>query len=80
VGGKRKKLDPMTEPVRIADDEVYTIEAARLVLGVPGRTLRREVRDGRLRVAKVAGRYLVPGPWLRDYVTACEVKRHRKAA
>jgi hypothetical protein len=61
----------------IVPTAVYDLEAARIALGVMKTTLRREVRLGRLRVTKRAGRYFVLGEWLLEWLRAGEVYRKR---
>lgn len=41
----------------VAANGVYTLDGARQALGLAKATMRREVRLGRLRVSKPAGRY-----------------------
>jgi hypothetical protein len=43
-------------------------------------TLRREVRRGRLRVSKRAGRYYVLGAWLLEWLRTGEIRRRCRAA
>jgi hypothetical protein len=59
---------------------VYSMEAGRQALGLKKDTLRREVRLGRLRVAKRAGRYYVLGAWLLEWLEGGEVRRRKHAA
>jgi hypothetical protein len=59
---------------------IYSLEAARQALGLKKDTLRREVRLGRLRVAKRAGRYYVLGNWLLEWLEGGEVRRRRPTA
>lgn len=70
-----KKLPVVTMPIRIADDEFYTLEVARQTLKVSASCLRRDFRLGRLRYSKRGGRVLIPGPWLREYIFKGEAKR-----
>jgi hypothetical protein len=56
---------------------VYTIAAAQLALGLPKTTLGREIRLGRLRVSKRAGRYFLLGEWLLDWLRGGEVSRRK---
>jgi hypothetical protein len=56
---------------------VYSLAAAQLALGLPKTTLGREVRLGRLRVAKRAGRYFVLGEWLLQWLLEGEASRGR---
>jgi hypothetical protein len=61
---------------------VYSLDGAQRALGLTRTTLRREVRMGRLRVAKRAGRYFIVGEWLLDWLREGEVGRqlHRTPA
>ena len=52
---------------------VYSQEAVRLALGLKTATLQREIRLGRLRVAKRAGRYYILGCWLLQWLQAGEI-------
>jgi len=52
------------EPHVVHPRAVYSIPAAQSALGLPKTTLRREIRLGRLRVSKRAGRYYLLGEWL----------------
>jgi hypothetical protein len=54
---------------------VYSLEAARAALGLARATLRREIRLGRLRVAKRAGRYYLLGSWLLEWLRQGEARR-----
>jgi hypothetical protein len=62
-------------PHIIAPTAIYSLEAARVALGLAQGTLPREIRLGRLRVAKRAGRCFVMGEWLIAWVKAGEVSR-----
>jgi hypothetical protein len=50
-------------------DAVYTVESFRLTFGLRQSSLRREVREGRLKVYKRCGKYFILGAqvlaWLR---------------
>jgi hypothetical protein len=59
---------------------VYSQEAVRLALGLKTATLQREIRLGRLRVAKRAGRYYILGSWLLEWVEKGEVQRRNRQA
>jgi hypothetical protein len=59
---------------------VYTLPSAQRALGLPKTTLHREVRLGRLRVAKRAGRYFLLGEWLLEWLRAGEVSRCKGGA
>lgn len=69
----------MKKPHVILPTAVYDLEAARLAFGLTKTTLSRELRLGRLRVAKRAGRYFILGDWLADWLRGGEVQRSRCA-
>jgi hypothetical protein len=52
-----------------------------LALGLAKGCLPREIRLGRLRASKRAGKYLIVGAWLLEWIESGEVKRreHRRA-
>jgi hypothetical protein len=57
---------------------VYTGESLRAALGLPKSTVGREVRLGRLRVTKRAGKYFLLGEWILEWLEQGEVCRKRK--
>jgi len=59
----------------IMRNAVYDLETARSALGLSKNTLNREVRLGRLRVSKRAGKYFMLGEWLLDWLRAGEVRK-----
>ena len=54
---------------------VYSLDQARHVLGLAKGCLPREIRLGRLRVSKRAGRYLILGAWLLEWIESGELSR-----
>jgi hypothetical protein len=50
--------------VVIDPNGVYGVESAQQTLGLRRSTLAREIRLGRLQVAKRGGRYFILGRWL----------------
>jgi hypothetical protein len=58
---------------------VYDLAQAREALGLAKATLGREIRLGRLRVSKRAGKCLILGSWLTEWIVAGEVRRQRGA-
>lgn len=56
---------------------VYLVADAQRVLRLRQSTIRREVREGRLRIAKRAGRYYLLGDWLLDWIREGELPRRR---
>jgi hypothetical protein len=56
---------------------IYFADTAQNLLRLTKSTLRREVREGRLRISKRAGRYIILGSWLLEWIAAGELKRRR---
>jgi hypothetical protein len=69
-----------TSPAIINPHAVYTIPTARAALGLAEHTLPRECRLGRLRCSKRAGKILILGAWLLQWVEGGEVKRRHRAS
>jgi hypothetical protein len=63
----------------IAEHGVYGVDDAIRVLRLRKSTVRREVREGRLRVSKRAGRYYILGRWLIEWIEGGELKRRPAA-
>src|SRR5262249_10660522 len=63
------------QPHVIASTAIYSLVQAQQALGLRKSTLAREIREGRLRVAKRAGKYFVLGAWLLAWVEGGELKR-----
>jgi hypothetical protein len=59
----------------ICPTAVYFADDARRILRLKQSTIRREVREGRLRIAKRAGRYYLLGEWILEWLRGGEVKR-----
>jgi hypothetical protein len=57
---------------------VYTVEQAQAALHLARSSVRRELREGRLRVAKRCGRYYLLGSWLLEWVAGGELKCRRR--
>jgi hypothetical protein len=68
----------MKGPHVIHPRAVYTVASLQAALGLTKTTVGREVRLGRLRIAKRAGRYFVLGTWVLEWLRAGEVCRSRK--
>jgi hypothetical protein len=64
-------------PHTIRPTAVYTRESATAALGLAKATIGREIRLGRLRVAKRAGRYYILGEWLLEWLETGEIKKNR---
>jgi hypothetical protein len=65
---KTKTKVPVIDP-----KAVFTIDQARRTLQLAKNCLPREIRLGRLRVAKRAGKYLILGAWLLEWIEAGEL-------
>jgi hypothetical protein len=53
---------------------VYTVEDLRRIFGLKASSVRREVRLGRLRIAKRCGRYYCLGQWVLEWLGDGELK------
>jgi hypothetical protein len=62
----------------IMPTSVYTVPQAQRTLRLAAGTLPREVRLGRIRVAKRAGRYFLLGEWILEWLRAGEVRREER--
>jgi hypothetical protein len=61
---------------RIIDaNAVFTSKELQALLCLKRTTIRREIRAGRLRVSKVAGRYFFLGEWVLEWIRARELRR-----
>jgi len=58
----------MKAPHQIYPSAVYDLESARNALGLPKNTLPREIRAGRLKVSKRAGKYFLLGVWILEWL------------
>ena len=54
---------------------VYFPDDVRRIFRLKASTIRREVREGRLRVAKRAGRYYLLGAWLLNWIETGELTK-----
>jgi hypothetical protein len=64
------------EPVHVLHDAgIYFPEDAQRLLKLKRSTLRREIRERRLRVSKRAGRYFILGRWIREWIENGELHR-----
>jgi hypothetical protein len=59
----------------IAENGVYAVQDCIEIFRLRKSTIRREVRAGRLRVAKRAGRYFLLGEWLLEWLRGGELTR-----
>jgi hypothetical protein len=62
-------------PVIVHPQAVYTPESLKAALGLSKHTVAREVRLGRLRVARRAGKHFILGRWVLSWLESGEVKR-----
>jgi hypothetical protein len=70
---------PAAEVHVIEPNAVYFPDTAQRILRLKKSTLRREVREHRLRIARRAGRYYLLGRWILEWLEAGELPRHRTA-
>ena len=71
---------PLATPPAVASIDptaVYFVDQARQVLRLRASTIRREVREGRLRIAKRAGRYYLLGEWILEWLRAGELPQRK---
>jgi hypothetical protein len=57
---------------------VYTRLQATALLGLKPSTLATEIRKGRLRVSRRAGRYFILGAWLLEWIERGETSSRRR--
>ncbi len=69
----------MNAAPRIFANQVFSRQSAQETLGLPKSTLPREIRLGRLRVAKRAGRYFILGAWLLEWLRAGELRKSEES-
>jgi hypothetical protein len=69
--------EPAAGPHEIRPTAVYVVDDARRIFRLKQSTIRREVREGRLRISKRAGRYFLLGRWLIEWIEAGELPRRR---
>jgi hypothetical protein len=76
---RRDAFVPMKEPVVIHPDGVYSMVSLQAGLGLTKSTVAREIRLGRLLVAKRAGRYFILGQWILDWLRAGEIRKRPRS-
>jgi hypothetical protein len=65
-----------TVPVHtVAATSVYFVDTFRKLFRLHKSTIRREVREGRLRIARRAGRYYLLGEWILEWLREGELPR-----
>lgn len=63
----------ITSPVVVDPNAVFDLASARATLGLKKATIGRELRLGRLRVSKRAGKYYILGEWLLEWLRTGEI-------
>jgi hypothetical protein len=71
--------DPPPAVHEVRSGNVYLVETFQRIFHLRSSTLRRELREGRLRVSKRAGRYFILGSWILEWLEAGELKPRKKA-
>jgi hypothetical protein len=61
---------------RVHPTAVYFVDTFRKLFRLKESSLRREVREGRLRIAKRCNRYYLLGRWILEWLESAEVKRN----
>jgi hypothetical protein len=72
---KQPRREP--KPLTVEPHGVYRPGYLQEALGLSRSSIMREIRLGRLRVAKRCGRYFVLGGWLTEWLRAGEKVRRR---
>jgi hypothetical protein len=62
-------------PLVLHPDAVFTLPTLNAAFGLTRSTARREIKSGRLRVAKRAGKYYFLGEWLLEWLRSGELQR-----
>jgi hypothetical protein len=77
---KATETESLLPPAIIDPNSVFTAPQVRTMLGLRQSSLRREIREGRLRVNKRCGKYFFLGEQLLDWLRGGEIpstaKRH----
>jgi len=64
--------------LRVERDGLYSVESLTKALQLRKYTVRRECKHGRMRYAVCAGRIVIRGTWVFEWVDACERTRRRQ--
>jgi hypothetical protein len=73
--GKAVSMAIMPPHVHVVDPNgLYLPAQVNQIFSLRKSTLRREIRSGRLRVSKRAGRYFFLGSWLLEWIEGGEVR------
>jgi hypothetical protein len=65
----------MVAPLVIDPNGVFSKKQLQEALQLRNSTLRREVREKRLRVSRLAGKYWFLGSWILEWLAGGELKR-----
>jgi hypothetical protein len=70
-------VEPATTPSVHAIDPngVYFVDTFQAIFRLRKSSLRREIRENRLRVSKRCGRYYLLGEWILDWLRDGELRR-----
>jgi hypothetical protein len=60
---------------RVDPTGVYFVDTFQRLFRLKTSSVRREVREGRLRIAKRCNRYYLLGTWILEWIEAGEVKK-----
>jgi hypothetical protein len=71
-------LRQLSSPPVLNPRAVYTRLQATALLGLKPSTLATEIRKGRLRVSRRAGRYFILGAWLLEWIERGETSSRRR--
>jgi hypothetical protein len=71
-------LRQLSSPPVLSPRAVYTRLQATALLGLKPSTLATEIRKGRLRVSRRAGRYFILGAWLLEWIERGETSSRRR--
>src|SRR5262245_10814092 len=58
---------------------VFSVDEARQLLHLRKSSIRREVREGRLRISKRCGRYYLLGQWIWEWLERGELKSRKQS-
>jgi hypothetical protein len=75
-----REWDDSLKPLDLSRDIVFTLEQASATLDIPKGVLSRDIRSGSLRATRRAGRTLILGRWLLQWVEGGEVVKPPPAA
>jgi Helix-turn-helix domain len=72
--------EPLPAPHVVDPNGIYLVQTFEKLLHLKRSTVRREVREGRLRVSKRSGRYYLLGRWILEWLESGEVHGKRRQA